>query len=446
MTPGANNGLGIHAPLEGDAAYVGKELQILDNTAAKFANLKPYQYHGSVYGVIPAKRGYLNPVGQWNEQEVQVEDGAIRVILNGTTIVQGDYLEASKNGTIDGRNHPGLYRNKGHIGFLGHGDELRFRNIRIKDLGTNNSFSSTSLATTIVDGHFPTSTPEKEGISSEAIQQFVQNLEEKIDAVHSFILLRNGKLIAQGWWNPYNTETPHVMHSLSKSFTSTAVGFAVQEGLLSLNDPIIQFFPNKTPTAPSWQLKNMRIRDLLTMNTGHIEEPTVWFSDGDWAKFFLAQEVPLSPGTHFKYNSPATYMLSAIIQKVSGQKLVDYLTPRLFDPLAIEKPEWDECPNGINTGGWGLNIKTEDIAKLGQLYLQKGVWNGERLLKTDWVGMATSKQTSNGSDPNNDWNQGYGFQFWRCRYDNYRGDGAFGQYCIVIPEHNAVLALSLIHI
>lgn len=134
LTPGANNGLGIHAPLKGDAAYLGKELQILDNTAEKYADLKPYQYHGSVYGVIPAKRGYLKPVGTWNEQVVMVKGNKVKVILNGAIIVDGDFKKASKNGTMDKRDHPGLNRTKGHIGFLGHGDVLYFRNIRIKDL------------------------------------------------------------------------------------------------------------------------------------------------------------------------------------------------------------------------------------------------------------------------------------------------------------------------
>ena len=134
LTPGANNGLGIHAPLEGDAAYLGKELQILDNTAEKYAKLKPYQYHGSVYGIIPAKRGFLKPVGEWNQQEVIVKGSKIKINLNGTTIVDGDFVEASKNGTMDGKDHPGLQRTKGHIGFLGHGDVLRFKNIRIKEL------------------------------------------------------------------------------------------------------------------------------------------------------------------------------------------------------------------------------------------------------------------------------------------------------------------------
>jgi hypothetical protein len=133
LTPGANNGLGIHAPLEGDAAYVGKELQILDNTADKYKDLHEYQFHGSVYGVIPAKRGFLKPVGEWNQQEVIVNHPRVTVILNGTTILDGDYLEASKNGTLDGKDHPGLQRDRGHIGFLGHGDVVRFRNIRIKE-------------------------------------------------------------------------------------------------------------------------------------------------------------------------------------------------------------------------------------------------------------------------------------------------------------------------
>jgi hypothetical protein len=134
LTPGANNGLGIRAPLEGDAAYVGMELQILDNTASIYANLEQYQYHGSVYGVIPSKRGFLKPIGEWNSQEVIANGSKIKIILNGTVIVDGDIKEASKNGTIDHKDHPGLLREKGHIGFLGHGSTLKFRNIRIKEL------------------------------------------------------------------------------------------------------------------------------------------------------------------------------------------------------------------------------------------------------------------------------------------------------------------------
>jgi CubicO group peptidase (beta-lactamase class C family) len=290
--------------------------------------------------------------------------------------------------------------------------------------------------------YFPTSTPEAEGVSSTAIIEFIDQLEKEIDAVHSFMILRHGKVISQGWWDPYGPEIPHTMHSLSKSFTSTAIGFAIQEELISLDDLVISFFPEKVPENPGWHWNEMRIRDLLTMNTGHIREPRPGKNDEDWIRIFLESDVELMPGTHFLYNSMATYMLSAIIQKVTGEKLVDYLDNRFFQPLKIKKPEWDICPKGINTGGWGLHIVTEDIAKLGQLYLQKGKWEGRQLLSEEWVEMATSKQVSNGSNPDNDWTQGYGFQFWRCRHNCYRGDGAMSQFCIVMPEQNAVLAIT----
>ncbi len=139
LEPGANNGLGIRAPLEGDAAYVGMELQIIDNCAERFQKLKPYQYHGSVYGVVPAKRGYQKPVGEWNVQEVTCRGPNIKIVLNGETILDANIAEASQDGTIDGRKHPGLKRDKGHIGFLGHGSHVEFRNIRIKELSRDSN-------------------------------------------------------------------------------------------------------------------------------------------------------------------------------------------------------------------------------------------------------------------------------------------------------------------
>ena len=178
------------------------------------------------------------------------------------------------------------------------------------------------------------------------------------------------------------------------------------------------------------------------MSTGHTSEPRLGQSSDDWVKHFLKSELKLRPGTYFMYNTPATYMLSAIIQRVTGEKLVDYLYPRLFEPLGIDRPEWEMDPEGINTGGWGLHLTTEDIAKFGVFYIQEGKWNGNQLLSSDWIKMATSKQVSNGSDPDNDWSQGYGFQFWRSRFNTYRGDGAMGQFCLVIPEHNTIVAIT----
>ena len=233
---------------------------------------------------------------------------------------------------------------------------------------------------------FEQSTPEAQGIRSESILEFVDALEEEIDAVHSFMILRHGKLVSQGWWDPYGPDLPHVMHSLSKSFTSTAIGLAVEENLLSLDSLVISFFLEKVPDDLSWQWKEMRIRDLLTMNTGHLEEPRQGPGQDDWVMYFLSSEVELMPGTHFRYNSMATYMCSAIIQVASGEKLVDYLDSRLFQPLGIRKPVWDECPSGINTGGWGLHIRTEDIAKLDSFIFRKdcGRENGF-LPKSGWI-------------------------------------------------------------
>ena len=164
--------------------------------------------------------------------------------------------------------------------------------------------------------------------------------------------------------------------------------------------------------------------------------------DATWARRFLSHPVPFKPGTHFLYNSGATYMLSAIVQKVTGQTVREYLTPRLFVPLGIESPTWVSSPQGINAGAYGLSVRTEDIAKLGQLYLQRGKWNGKQLIPAAWVDEATARQTSNGSSPTSDWDQGYGYQFWRSRHNTYRGDGAFGQYMMVIPEFDAVVAIT----
>jgi len=287
--------------------------------------------------------------------------------------------------------------------------------------------------------------PEELGIPSAAILAFVDQVERDIHELHSFMLVRHGQVAAEGWWSPYAPERPHMLFSLSKSFTSTAIGMTVGEGLLTIDDPVLSFFPAETPETVSKNLAAMRVRHLLSMSTGHAKDATrrtTSQKDGDWIRGFLAAPVRYKPGTHFVYNSAATFMLSAILQKLTGKTLLAYLTPRLFEPLGVEKPTWEENPQGINVGGWGLNLRTEDIARFGQLYLQKGTWQCRQLVPEAWVDAATAKQISNGDDPESDWAQGYGFQFWRCRHNAYRGDGAFGQYCLVMPEQDAVLAIT----
>lgn len=293
---------------------------------------------------------------------------------------------------------------------------------------------------------FQRSTPEAQGIPSSAILRFVEAADREIRHLHSVMVLRRGAVVAEGYWDPYRPTDPHMLFSLSKSFTSTAIGMLVAEGRLSVEDPVLGFFPDEAPGAPSEMLRRMRVKHLLTMTTGHHVDPSPTVRQGapTWRRSFLALPVEHEPGTHFVYNSVATYMLSAIAQRLTGQRLVEYLGPRLFEPLGIEQPTWEASPEGIDTGGWGLSARTADIARFGQLYLQGGAWQGRQLLPAAWVAEATSPRVPNAGwgNPNPDWQQGYGYQFWRCRHGVYRGDGAFGQFCIVLPAQQAVLAIT----
>lgn len=289
------------------------------------------------------------------------------------------------------------------------------------------------------------SSPAAEGVAAKGIRAFLDAINGSKHDLHSFMMLRHGRAIAQGWWNPYRPTDNHGMYSMSKSFTSTAIGFAVAEGRLQVGDKVVSFFPDDLPAKPDKQLSDMTVKHLLTMSTGQDRSATgATIKSDNWVRNFLAQPIPDAPGSVFNYNSAATYMLSAIVQKLTGQRVVDYLKPRLFDPLGVEGPTWETCPLGINTGGWGLNIRTEGLARLGQLYLQQGRWNGSQILPPTWITEATSKQIQQpiNKKSNPDWIQGYGYQFWRCRHDGFRGDGAFGQYTIVLPKQDVVIAMT----
>lgn len=286
-----------------------------------------------------------------------------------------------------------------------------------------------------------------------AMSEYLKAASEQQLNIQSVMVLQHGKVLYSTWLNGGDAQTPHVLNSVSKTFTSAAVGLAISEGLLSLDDKMVSFFPDDLPESPSENLKKVTIRHLLTMNCGHDTEPSRRNSTDTWVKTFLAWPVEHEPGTYFCYNSMGTYMLSAIVQKVTGQKVVDYLKPRLFAPLGINVTRWDESPEGINCGGWGLYLKTEDLAKMGQLLLQKGRWNGKQILPKDYVTEATRMQVpcqpswvradkidESGLTPeNSDWRNGYGYQVWRCRHNAFRADGAGGQYIIVIPEKDAVV-------
>ncbi|HZG25555.1 MAG TPA: serine hydrolase [Chitinophagaceae bacterium] len=296
------------------------------------------------------------------------------------------------------------------------------------------------------------SIPEAEGVSSSRILNFVEAIANSGQEWHSFMLLRHGKVVAEGWWDPYGPQLRHSMYSVSKSFTSTAIGFAVSEKKLSLSDKVISFFPGDLPDTVSPYLAQLTVKDLLIMSTGHDPEPTgeAIRSSRSWVASFLKIPLAYEPGTKFLYNTLATYMLSAVIQKVTGEKLMDYLKPRLFSPLGINEIDWEVSPQGINTGGYGLRLKTEDMARFGQLYLQNGKWNGKQLLSPQWINEATTTKidpmpiwvTPGTTKDSSDWRQGYGYQFWRCRNNAYRADGLAGQFIIVMPDHDAVLAIT----
>ena len=287
----------------------------------------------------------------------------------------------------------------------------------------------------------------------DAMEIYLKGAEDQGLNIQSVMVLQHGKVLYEKWLNGGEAETPHVLNSVSKTFTSAAVGFAIGEGLLSLDDKIVSFFPDDLPDNPSENLSKVTVRNLLTMNSGQDSEPRRSNEGPTWVQSFLSWPVEHEPGTYYCYNSMGTYMLSAIVQKVTGQKVVDYLQPRLFDPLGIEAPRWDESPQGINCGGWGLYLKTEDLAKMGQLLLQQGKWNGKQVLPKDYAVEMTLKQVpcvpsgtrfdeieKSGLTPeNSDWVVGYGYQIWRCRHNAYRADGAGGQFIIVIPEKDAVV-------
>ena len=242
-----------------------------------------------------------------------------------------------------------------------------------------------------------------------------------------------------------------MLYSHSKSFTSTVVGFLVDDGRLDLDERVVDLLPDSLPGTLSDNLRQLRVRDLLTMNMG-ADRTDAECDDiaGDWVKAILANGFQHAPGTRFKYDSAATHLLAAIVERMSGKRLMDFLRERLFAPLGMDSPWSTTSPTGIACGGWGMNMTTRALAVFGQFLLQKGVWKGQRLLSEDWVSLATSKQTRSKEivvgaktiGSGDDWAQGYGFQFWRCQHGAFRADGASGQLTVVFPSSDAVVSVN----
>lgn len=284
--------------------------------------------------------------------------------------------------------------------------------------------------------------PENHGLSSKSLLAFFTQINQLNLKLNSFILMQNGKATSTFYRDPYRPGTPQLLFSLSKSFTSIAIGIACDEGLLDLRDKVISFFPDKLPLAISDNLAEMTIHHLLSMNAGHHDNIYRSVAEQmDWVKAYLAMEVEHKPGTYYRYSTHSTYMLSAILERVTGQKLTEYLMPRLFMPLGISSPSWETCPLGVVAGGMGLSIPTEGIAKFGQMLLNKGIFNGQRIVSEKYISLATSMQSDTSRDEERiDFSQGYGYQFFLCRDGCFMGNGGYGQLCFVSPKHQVVIA------
>jgi len=295
----------------------------------------------------------------------------------------------------------------------------------------------------------PRSTPQAEGMTDIQINNFVSDLakmgkDEISQEVHSFMILRKGKVVAEGSFEPYQIETKHDLFSVSKSFTSMAIGIAQAEGLLHVDDLVSRYLFDDFPKESSPYLQKLTLRHCLMMATGQSTDAldAISGSTKQWTQAILNHPFDHEPGTRFTYNSGATYLLSAILHKITGISLFDYLEPRLFEPLGITEAKWQASPEGISAGGFGLSVCLESLAKFGQLLLQNGTWEHRQLIDPQWILNATSKQISNGEDLEDEWTQGYGYQFWRCTVDAYRAEGLFGQFLLVLPKEDMVIAIN----
>lgn len=298
----------------------------------------------------------------------------------------------------------------------------------------------------------PRAAPSSRGVDAAGVRAFLDAAFDLGAELHGLVIARHGAVIAEGWWEPYRPETVHSLYSLSKMFAATGVGIAVGDGAFDTEDIVIDLL-GLPRAAVTPGMEELTVEHLLTMSAGTDYSVAVRDED-DWVGSFLRLPLPARPGTRFVYDGTATYLLSAVVQAATGRTLADLLRDRLFDPLGVADARWLSCPRGITTGGWGLSVTTETIAKLGLLYLNGGEWQGRRILTRDWVTRALSPLVA--SDPSlggggpvsasdrerSDWHQGYGYHVWTCRHDAVRGDGAFGQFCILLPEQDAVVAIT----
>ncbi|PPH76063.1 serine hydrolase domain-containing protein [Rathayibacter rathayi] len=291
----------------------------------------------------------------------------------------------------------------------------------------------------------PRSTPSARSFDAEGVLAFLDAVEAASGVeLHGLMLVHGGAVVAEGWWAPYTAERLQLVYSLSKSFTSTAVGLAVAEGLVDLDATVLASFPELDAEVTDPRSRAIRVRDVLAMASGHSAE-TIDRAEAldpvDLVRGFLLLPPEREPGSVFAYNQPCTFAAAAVVQRASGQSLTDFLRPRLLDPLGIGEVAWHRDDSGREFGYSGLHATTEAAAALGLLYLQEGRWGGEQILSPEWVAEASRAHIPTHEDGGPDWQQGYGFQFWRSLH-GYRADGAYGQFSLIVPEHDLVIALT----
>lgn len=299
----------------------------------------------------------------------------------------------------------------------------------------------------------PRSTPARQHVDARGLLAFLDAVERDDLGLHSLMVLRHGHVVAEGWWTPYAADRAQLVYSLSKTLTATAVGFLAQEHRLGLVDPVLDHLPeaDRARAAPGWE--HVQVRHCLSMTVGHHrdawpEAVGAFLEDEaaheDWLPRVLAVPLDHEPGTHFAYDQVATYVLSLVVRAITGQGPAEVLRPRLLDPLGLPEVPWQPDPLGRELGFTGAHLTTEAIASVAQLYLDDGVWQGRRLLAADWIAAATRRfgPLNEAEDANGpDWRRGYGYSFWMQRH-GYRGDGAFGQFLVVLPEQDAVVAIT----
>ena len=283
---------------------------------------------------------------------------------------------------------------------------------------------------------------EKVGVDSKEVQAFIDDCKESGIEIHSLMVTRHGQVACEAYKEPFSPDIPHTMYSVSKSFTSIAVGFAIEEGYMTLETKFLDVFPEYRPEKYDPYLEKLNVFHLLTMQSGKSLSPMADRTKDTWIKDFVKGTWGFEPGTQFLYVSENMYILCSMIRKLTGKTVTEWLTPRLYEPLGMEVPYWETCPHGTEAGGWGLFITMEDFAKVTLCCQQMGKFNGKQVIPAEWIEVGTKKIADNSEDGNNiDGVNGYGYCFWRCGgYKNaYRMDGMFGQFGIVFEDLDAIL-------